>query len=897
MTVANILLTGAGALGMSAHIEGTVPEFCNCVQIAGTTSPVDGVTRVVGLDASGVRLQEEPDFIEGRLKASSVTLSLVGPEADELFGMRPQKVTTLTTDVPESAIATNVQVLSTAGFAADDVIHVNTEAMLVVAVVDSTNLTVERAYLNTILQAHYAGGTAGLRRPKVTDRPILLEGRRVRLYWYGDAEIDAGTATQFWIGNLSSEAKLGDDGLTWTLKAKNVCELLNQDLGSDLGGEVYPRGIGYNDLNRITGIITMGADATHTSATAQSIPISFPQTVHTDLSHYETQDDFLAAFNAYLNTLTTDWAPGTWLNNRVRAVTRPGGGWGFNVEIGGTAARWFSVYLDGRIDGSTIGGWVLDPDTDFAVTTTVAVNNTYEVVWAPGGSAGARMVPRGSLFHNRDDPSALGRAVSWNTKWLAVGGDLDLSTITRVRLEWAGGETTTHAVDAVDTTNRFIHLDPVDIWARWREVTFRPFFAEAVPRVVPTRTYVTSGDVSDFLALLVSLAPGQANRGSVPFITDTDIDTADIAAVCLRAHRGAPLYASRAYFHTGPVKLDDYLAEEFKSIGVVPCLAADGRITVRLMELRAPTDAAVSNLVEADPDVAAVNGTILDDRGKPQWERNALGMVNVVVVRTGYDPVSREHIGREYRIINPTGIGARKAMKVLEIGPYSAVRGIAPEDVTVAMAEMAERVFAVFGGEYETVTIEVPLTEFDLLVGDNVLLTSSLIMNRDTGGRGIEEEQAVVLWRDWEPNAGSGVLTLYMHRQRIAGYAPALRITGETNVSGNIWDLNVSTSFLEPGDIISNHFVVGERIQVTKFDDATPGTVQGKIDAVTEPDTIRVSLDGAATLNVGTWDLETADANHASLVTRQKRYAFLADSAGRINFASGVAAAQTFAPG
>lgn len=897
MGVTRVKQVGSGDLAFSVRLEGDPWEWCDSMDLAGTATS-GGFTRIGGLDATGLRISEEPDLIEAKLKAGAFSVVVRGTEADQTFAKRPSIRTYLTTDLPDSLAATNVEVMSTAWITVDSHININTESMKVVGVPDATNLTVERAKFDTVLQKHWADTSiAGLRRPLVTNTPFVRHRRRVRLYWFADADIALGTpATQFWIGILEGDPVREQDGTGWRLNIKPLSELLESDLGSDLGDELPLRGALYNNSNRLWIIVSQltGAnfdDARDAAVTQIRVSVGDQNADPNKPEHFEANDDLCDTINSRLNTASGSWAG--WAG-RVVAVPRPDGGWGLEVTC--DSAKWIRVHASSIVDGFTDSTRLFNPSTDAEIgagtsTPGVTAGTSYLVPWLDS-PPGSRLTPRGTVGIA---PGDVGRArTGINTRWLPIGGDVDVTTIGVVHVEWTDGTTSLHNVTATDAAARLIRIDHGADDAR---VYYQEWLGSP-PGIKAIRMYASASDVYGFLSALTTLAPTQGNLGSVPKIYASDLDLAGIQATVDECTRGMAIGTSRVYMHAGPVKLSDYLSEEFKLIGAFLCLASDGKITARPLKQRAPTDIAVTTITGPDPDALAPNGDILDDGDPPQWEPHAYGLVNAVEIKQMYSHLREEHLWRPARFISRRAIGETGKACWLKVAPYSNPQGLTYSHFVEQAAQLAERAFGMFSGEYRIITVEVPLSKFGVLVGDTVTVTSRLIPDPDTGNLGVSGLQCIVIGRQWEPYAAGGLLTLYSTGQRIAGWAPCARIDSAM-ASGPDWDLTIDTSlFFGPSDLLSDHFKDGERIQVTRFDSVTPGTITGGIKNVNDvTGVITVQLDAAWVPGADVWDLETAPATDSSLAERQKKYGFEANSAGRIPFASGAEAAQTFAAG
>lgn len=893
MGIARLVATGSTARGaFSMRIEGVGPhEWCDAVQLIGTGSTND-FERIGGLNSEGIRIGEEPDIIAGTLKPDGMTVRVMGPEALSAFSRRASVRTYLTTDLDASFASTNMEVMSTAGFVVGKYYHLNTECVKVAAIVDTTNLTVVRAQFDTVLQAHYADlSLTGFRRTLVTDVPTVMARRRARIFWYADAEVDTGTATQFFIGVLDGAPKRDRDGLSWVVKIKPLTDLLESDLGRDISEEIGVRGAMYNNANRLVVIVEeLTGDGVTDLPAINRVTVQIGVSSDGTPEHFESNEEVCATINDRLDTGTTSWAG--W-NGHVAALPRSDGTWGFDVTFD-TGPNWIRITATSVLDGTTDTLRMWDPETGSYVYAAV-LGSTYMVPWlASSAPSGARKIPRGSFGVVPGEGTGPGFGL--NIRWLALAGGVAVADVDHLRIEWPSGNVTLHEVLEVDAAERLVRID---FGREWGEYAYYEEYIGAEPKIRLIRVIATDASLYDFLAAIVAASPANANLGSVPWLTDVDIDLAEIALTVATCAADTAWATHRFYAQSGPVRLSKWIAEEAKILGAILCLAADGRITMRPMRQRAPTDAAVATLTAPDPTQAAPNGTIFDDAGVPEWEPYANGMVNVIELRTQYEPATREWVGRQFSFLLQPSIGESKSTRVLEIAPYSSSDGRTDAVIFEQAAQLAERVFGFFGADYQVIGAEVPLSAIGIRIGDSVKVTHPAIPNPDSGENGVTDLQCMVIGRHFEPGKAGGRLVLYTTGLKIAGYAPALRLLTITSVGGSttVWDVVVLTSFMVGGGIVSDHFKAGERIQVSRFDNVTPGTIAGVITSFTPPKTLRITVDSAWVPGADKWDIETADADDAALASRQELYGFEAQADGLISFDSGDVPAQVFAVG
>jgi hypothetical protein len=208
--------------------------------------------------------------------------------------------------------------------------------------------------------------------------------------------------------------------------------------------------------------------------------------------------------------------------------------------------------------------------------------------------------------------------------------------------------------------------------------------------------------------------------------------------------------------------------------------------------------------------------------------------------------------------------------------PYYGAAG----EVTVEQAvDIASRIFGVFGGSYAEITVDVPLTFFDVVVGSVVRLTAPNIPSTD-GTVGIADRAGIVIGREHDLTGGTMSLSIIVGDTSLAGYCPSAQIATESNVSGNIWDVTLANTEAPTGTTSDEWFEAGDAIRVWLFDNTTPAVQTGEVTSVTAG-TVRITLDGAATLGTGDWILEY-DAASAWTTNPDPPFLFLATAAGRV---------------
>lgn len=875
MTWPTVLATGSGALEFRLQIEGYQREWVTAVSMAGNTSDTPARIRCDGLQREGIILNESANLKEAKLRLGTMTLQIAdidGAAALE-FSRKPTKVTWLRTTI--SASATNVPVASTDGWTTSDQLNIGTETMDITALVDADDFTATRAIWSTIAQKHWAEDGERLRAPMVTNFPQCMEGRRCRIYAYAAGDDMTGGGTPIWIGVVATEPVL-TGGTTWEISIDPLTRLLQADVGEDLEQPATPRGI-YYPFNAAL-LVSIGQ-----AAGASGVPTNWTDPIHIT-GFYATQEAFCAALTTKLAAAAT--AAG--MTGTFAAVPTEDGGWQFTYTTPAATPLYAQFDFSSVVDGP--GGGFLNtyPTGDAAARVgTVVAETTY---YTPPSRS---YVPRGA-WGNVTGVVVAGDAAAAPRYRVYLGGTITIDgDMTAAQVRWPDGTEATHVLDAAgyDDIERYVEVLRPGFGAAPLGATF---MWPGLPRFKFGRRYgadIDGVDFADFLTSVCTDAPNYANIGAVPFITFSDFDDgvslAITAAVVAEAAAGRAFLTHRRYFAFGAMSLEDWIAEDCKLYGIFPCLNSSGRLTFRRLKQPVPTEIGAAEI--------AGDETLMDG-GFPGWEPNAVGMTNTVIIRTGYDPVEDKHTGDEYKVRDVPGFGINRAARVTEIAPMSAA---VMDETTLTIDQIysvASPILSVFGAPYWTITVEVPLLLFGVLLGDVVTIVSPHLPDPETGTRGWTEPKAtMVVGRHWDMGTGRGTLRLLGHAQNLTGYAPNMRVTGDViNDPGTNLDhtLTVSGSdvlgnanaYIPAGSDATNWFAIGDKIRLVEWDATVPDTGKGTVTAVTAT-TVRVTLNsGHATFAATTYLLGFDSANTGSIATRQKAFCFLAGTDGLIDF-------------
>jgi hypothetical protein len=321
------------------------------------------------------------------------------------------------------------------------------------------------------------------------------------------------------------------------------------------------------------------------------------------------------------------------------------------------------------------------------------------------------------------------------------------------------------------------------------------------------RSYGT-GHLGDFIDGVAAEVPDNLNRGAVPDIRSGDfvsMSTTDIPEVAA----ASPLVNRRGYSVFSPVAFGDVVREECKLAGVVPAYNASGLVTFHKLRLAMAGEVASKTITSAD---------IITGKGEwLRYEIAPLGMFNTVDLKTGYDPVEDEHLGRLRRVRDVEAFGRAPDGRTLEIAPFSTDDGtFSHMDVVQQMS----RVLGVFGAPYYYLSFACKLTLIDLLVGDIVKITWDKAPNAD-GTLGVTNKIGYVVAREWELSSARGKITLLLTDQNTAGYTPSAKVSSiDAGSSGSIGPFTVTldSTYFPGSSTAADFWNSGDKIRLFHYD-------------------------------------------------------------------------------
>lgn len=902
MSWARLLATGSGQVAWRISIDGYPHEAVSAKSLERTTA--DGRKRYIGLRMDGLRLSESIDlpYAKWRAEGFTVTIADIGKRWTGTFGRQPQQITWLDASTSLSASATTVTVQSTSGFDSSGQIYCDTETIGYTGTTSTTFTTCTRGVWGSVAQYHYNTVGADLRFPEVTDWPRSIEGRRVRLFAYGAGDDHTGNGTQVWVGVAEGEPRF--NGVEWELDVGPPSSVFDTDIGTELEAPRTIRGIYYPYTAPLYLRINERTSGNFATALTAETEIGLA-------GFWETQEEFCSDLTDLIATAIGNPISGTFVTPGANLRAEPDGeSWRFVLTTPSSDARWVNVLGApsgpiSAVDGSLGPGQPRWAAGDGSLPETLSTDSTYFL--RPDSATGpdsAGTVPRSTVGYfdatygaalGSPNQSGVDSATSPNGR-LYLDGPATGST-SAITLDWSANgigieSSATVDTDTPDSTDNFVDIDEHAQW--WLPDGTSDDLLVATSANLPKIGLVRSlgtGSLADLLTTLVTQTAQYLNAGTAPFIRPTDdeyksdVDVTSDGLAELRAAADHSAYTSqRRYTIAKSVTLSELIEHEARLVGVFPCLNSNGQIVFRRLRLPSPSEASSGSLTSS---VIVVDDTLLSH------ERSPWGSFNTVEISTGYDPIEDDYVGETYKIRDVAAYGMTPKPRVLEISPKSA-DGVVP---TVEDARyIASSVLGVFGAPYDVLTVQVPPTLFETLLGDVVSVTWGKVPASD-GTLGVSGKLGLVIGRELRPTEASGSLTILLTDQRVGGYVPAAKITSISGTSGGTgtFTIIVSADYFRSDQTAADHFKVGERIRLFRWGSTSTTTVTGTVTAI-GLNAMQLTTDTGWTYGANTWAIAGAVSTDIS-AAHQKTYVYHASSAGRVTWDdSDTDPAFTFAP-
>lgn len=879
MTWGATILNGSGKLSFRFHIEGAMYDWVTDQAMVkdATTGSSAVAARKLGLKRDGLVFGEDIDILHAKLKckAPSIRIADIGGHASHAFTQIPTRTCWLAGGV--ATADTSITVTSNAGWAAGDILHLNTEAMHVTGTSSTDTINVDRAVYGTQAQAHFTiGDQAGLAAPEVNNEALCLQGRRCRLYVYGEGDSPQGSGTLVWNGLVMGDPESDTGGAEWTIPCGGLDRILDKNFGAQFG-PFKPRGIYYTAANPF--VLTVGEMSV---SSAFGGTTSHEATV-TMIGFWESDDEFLDALTADLQVAAASFS--------MHLSTRKTGPneWALVVQTPAASPKFIYNIITSRVDMSG-NDWVSSSTGE--VVTEFSASGEYTKKIFSGDV-------RSTAFYETPGPGAdLAQSSTYPVNRVYLSGDIgayfSATTVTLKPPEYIpGGGPQVYSSDSftIDTTDNYV------------EFTERPY-AGIIPirngygtlfagSLEPTdRMYEVSisgnpfdavDDVGAFMNALATYSNEHANLGTMPLISSSEFDTSSVSAVN-EAISGRAWGAGRSFRALPNKKLGEILAEELKLIGCYLTIGGTGKLRIRRI-------AGPLSVVPSDS-AALTSATILTDETFPQWRKNTMGLINTLEYQDGYDADADEWTGDVVRVTDATAFGVTQTATTLEIRPYSSGPPVTIGDIV----DVGGSAFALFSYPYASVTCDVPISKFSAVLGGNtVTMATKHIYDPELGRRLLSGETSggmLIVGREWNLSRARGRITTYYPINASAGYAPAMYIDSDSG-AGTTWTLTVTgdspisgASILPGSTDAEDFFATGMRINVYAIDDDAPTYYAGAITSVSGS-SIGVTFDSAfGGIGADLYVITYAPATDSSLTSEQRRFCYVAGDDRVIDFAT-----------
>lgn len=806
--------------------------------------------------------------ITGELDVSGLMCEVIDADggATAIFAKSPDHTTWMTSDISHSA-TTALDVRSTTGWPTTGSLWVDSETIVYSGVTATQFTGLTRGALTSLAQGHYIGTASAARYPEVTSSIASIGGCRARLYVYGENDDPQGNGTQIWLGVVTKHPSF--DGKAWRIAIDPITSILSKTLAADMQEPSKPRGIKYDWANRFSVTFERGD-------TGARLQVSFPNSA-SDRGFFENNDDFASYFNGLASAEITSegW---TSINAQIRVV--PSGDDGYVIGVVSDSTIISVVQSSGFIDPVFLG----PPTTITGGPVSPYVSGAeYYFVGQPSSVAGAGSVPRGYLGLSAYS-AASDLAPEFPLGEIFIGGATVSSEIDMVAGSWKAffydeSEDVSSILETRPATNSLI-LDlaypPGFDGAVYRA---HAWTASSLPELRLGRTYVADSTLHGALFSIINLAPTLLNKGGVPDLRSGDLDD---SWTLLDTTSQPRVISSRRFTSLSDAELMTVVRNDLLLAGFMMGTSNQGKIAI----------APIRNIVDTEAVAFEVAHPVVTE-GVPTWEPTAYGMVNQVAVSRGYNGLEDEYTAQRLIIQNVAQFGRNPRPRTVTIEPKSTPAG--PVESYAECVEVAQRVFSAYAGPYAIVNLKAPLAVYDTAtIGAVGSITSPHLPDYESGTRGVTAKRMQVTGREVDLNKGVVTLRLYAPTNMAGGYAPGARITAESNVSGDTWDLTLSSVYLDSGTDAADWFLTSDIVTARAWDSTSTttfdGTVLSSVGLV-----VRVLFTGsAAGLTTGTWFLTSRLASSAISAT-QARYAFLGDASMEVAFVSGTRPARRFA--
>lgn len=833
-------------------------------------------SRKKGLKIAGQKITYDLDIAQCRLSAGGITVGLVDIDGvwTSLFTKQPEAISWITADVstaPGQVISLPDAAVITDQLGMSGMVWIDGEAIYYGSATGTTLEDLLRGAFSSHSSYHYVGDeNEGLRSPEVTTWPVAIEGRRVRLYVYGDGDDPQGDGTLIWLGMVMSEPT--SNGVMWTVQCDNVVSVLKQTLGADLG-VVTPRGILIPETHPFI-LQFMEVPRNLVPASGDGGVTYGPVSI---FGYWESNDEFVADVNTEIAALIALVGP---LDGQIVAKSDGADGWHFEFTPGPLAyciQVGSASMVDGPMGAPGPSGWG-QPQLLGSSGPYQAPNITVDLVYYFfAQDEGAGTVPRGIIDRGARIYMS-GRVPSIVTA-ASVGFKPDPGRAGSSPQDAGVDSFLVGAIDSVTGSAYFVLLGPADSvrhWTRSSAPTFRFCYNF-------NRTIGAGGNsLWDLLDRITTLTPTIGNLGLCPPIYEDEWESE--AWAVLSSGAVPPLVSARNYISWSPKPLESVIREELKLAGYMLGVNSSGALTISRLRIAATTEPGRISITSTD---------ILNDSAKLIFERAPFGVWNTFSLQTGWDSLTNSFRGDMFVVRDVAAFSRASAQRVVSSTPFSGYDGPVPISISDIQA-LASSALGVLGVGYQVLTVDVDASLWDVQIGQTVGITYHVLPSTGGVAEATERTGLVIGWAA-ELYTPRVTLKLLLGPRDYGGYAPAALISAQTNTSGNTWSLTVEENLLPSGTTVADFLAAGDQVTIERYNTTVVSSNPGVVVSVSGT-TVVVTTDAAWTPGALSWVLNFSAATDADLTTAQKRYVFIASATSTIAYASGNVSAKTFGP-
>lgn len=922
MTFANmtdLVEGGNGELEYRLRIEGFDYDFCTSQTMANnSTYP----KRLNGFLRAGLTFQQGIELPKPILSMNTNNITIVDyqEQATMAFYRKPTYSAYLNENIDTTE--TEWSISNTTGLSIGDHLWVGGEVIKVLAISPgSTNIIwVQRGMLSTTPSSHFTITTNGTTvRPIIENTPFTIERRRAKIFAYGKGDDLQGEGTLIWRGVVKTDPSFRGD--SYQIQINGINDILKSSIGVD-GDDLKLRGLNFGNYQWMIVCQLLKTDVTgFESILATTAPIDLTALLGSSAPYFyfESVQEFAANATSQINlgiAASSQWSandPGGLYGGC--AVTTEG-------ELVFTSTTtlltnytiMYSTYISPTQNSTTRGFdyFEMIANKDYYNFTDGTVGDKIS-----GGKAQLGIVycqplrnrvapfPSQMMYYtSKTTPASLyytnysSYVREGNKFHLANYGLTNLVDTLMIYKDDTKIATTNVTSQIILDESENTLVTDLFIPDTSRNV-FQIQIIENDHKIVVGTAYRNYADGSNyynvvgFLRHLIDKSPEYVNTGLAPLITSDDIDIEDMQRV-FNTISTKSIQNNRVFsFYRRIDSLEEYLAEEFKLIGVFPALTRDGKLTIRKLKN--------INTVET-PDYTLDSGDILTDKSYISIESNKFGIWNSVAISTGYNALADKWEGAPIVQNNIDSLSHFKANQIT-IKPKSELQQTTKtfsQTEIMDYADVVLRSTSPYAEKYGVATIEVPMKYFYINIGATIQFKSKQLPNYVPNFSWLTSRRGgtfsgIVVSKNFDLSTGFGTITVMVNDAEYSStninnkaiLAPDALTTLVTAQGGNIFkvtlDAATSALYMDKTDTQEDLWFVGDGVRFDKFNSSTQVKGSGKIVAISGSANalvMTVDCNGAGSAPSGfatpgtSFYMRPSDSNSPLTSARQLQYAF-----------------------